>query len=196
MIEISSKDLQRLAADLERASTNFARDKQRALSSTQRASRTQVTRSATAVYNVSTRRILQDVTVRNITDGFVITGSNKPITLASYGAKQIGKPGRSLGVRVTVERANGVRTITSGFVATGQAGNKLPWTRTGRPKVKAKAGRYAGTNALREPIRPLTGPSVADMLNNEQVFEPIETFVFDKLATEISRQLARYIEGG
>lgn len=196
MIEVRSKDLGRLAADLERASKNFQRDKKRAITSAARASRTQVTREASAIYNVSTRRIGQDVSVRNHPDGFTLTGDARTVTFAAFGAKQIGKPGKSQGVRVTVIRAEGQKTVRSGFVATGLSGNKLPFTRTGRQKISPLRGRYAGTKAKREPIRALTGPSVADMMNNELVFEKVESFAFNRLGAEISRQLARYIEGG
>lgn len=183
-IVIDSRDLQALQRRLASASKNIGRDMKRALSSTQRATRTETTKAAAESYTASTRTIGANTKVSKVnTDdlSFTITGLRAPIGLQNY--------------RHTASRRNGV--VAS--VKKGGASARLPSAfKTSVSKfggggaskrIFMRARMPGGGQVGRLPIKALFGPSVADMLSDPVIQSRVGAFALNKLSVEITRQI-------
>jgi hypothetical protein len=182
-------------ANLERRLTLAAggtgREVERAVISVQRATFTESKRAITAVYNLPQSRVAGPLSVRTAANrrGFVVSGNPRPITFVSYGARALTRGG----VSVAIFRGKR-RNLPGGFKARSPQGTDLFWIRTGQPKRRMTRGRYAGQ--VREPIRPLTGPSVADHLNNDDVRGRIVRFFRARMTSELRRRITRLVDRG
>lgn len=146
------------------------------------------------------------------TYGFTLLGRRQPISFGSYGARATGN-----GVTVAIRR--GRRQLLSGaFVGLGPSAtsesrrdvqrraryagqirtaygrnvnnpNALFWVRTGGAKRRMSKGYNEGL--LKEPIRPLFGPSIADHLLQQSVRDEIDRNFINRLGNEYTRRLAR-----
>lgn len=193
-LQVSVNGLDILASKVRALSKTPERDFRRVLSSSQRATKTETKRACTRVYGVKPARVMQDIRapgVKGHPPFFTITGIRQPISLLNYEFR-----GGRRGVSVVVLRKKGRRTIDGAFVARAPSGGMLPWKRTGQAKRRMTQGRYAGTAQLREPIKPLFGPSAADMLNNPDVADSIKVFALTKMSSELSRTVARILANG
>lgn len=193
-LQFSVKGLDTLASKVRELSKTPDRDFRRVLSSAQRATKTETKRACTRVYGVKPSRVMQDIRapgVKGQPPFFSITGIRQPISLLNYDFR-----GGRRGVSVVVLRKKGRRTIDGAFVARAPNGGLLPWKRTGQAKRRMAQGRYAKSQEWREPIKPLFGPSAADMLNNPDVFDTVKVFALTKMSSELSRTIARIISRG
>jgi len=146
---------------------------ERALTDIARAGNTEAKRAAKAIYNLPSARIAQDLKSRKDGGSVIVTGARgqRGPLLLSYGAVQ-----RRAGLVVKVIKANGRKTIKGGFVAAGLSGEPVSFLRSGE-KRRMRAGRNIGQ--LKQPLRALRGPSVANMLEKEAVNSVIvDRFVF------------------
>lgn len=189
MIKADQASLQKLARRLAFASKDAPKAIAQALSDVARASKTEAKKAAD-VYNLPSGRILQDLSSKRDDDSVTITGARgqRGPLLLTYGAKESGS-----GLAVTVIKANGKKTIKSGFIANGLTGGPVSFVREGA-KRKMTAGRYVGKN--RQPLRALRGPSVANMLENEKVFQVIGERFSVRAVTIFSRRLQRALASG
>jgi hypothetical protein len=172
-LKVDSRDVSRLADRLEKLSSNYKRDSSRVLSTTQRGMKTEAGKSASAVYAVGRNRILKDVSVTNVnvsTLSFILRGFRKPITLMSYGAKQVAK-----GLSFRILKDGGRKLIRGGFIA-----KNLPFRRVSRKRL---------------PIEAKFGPSVADMLNNPKVVAPLGAAFVTRATKELQRLIDRAFRG-
>ena len=122
--------------------------------SMQRAAGTEHKRGITAIYNLTQSRVGQNLTVRPTEVGMVVSGSNRTISLLSYGWRPTRK-----GLAGRVIRGGKRSVIPRSFAARGLGGGTVPFVREG-DKREMKKGRYAGKT--RQPLSALHGPSVAD----------------------------------
>lgn len=176
-----------LARRLADASRDADKDFRQAVGSMRRAANTETKRAASAVYNIAQNRIAEDVKVSSDATAVTIVGRKRTISAMSYGFKG----GRGRPLRGQFVRGKNV-TINTGFVAPALAGNLFAFKREGE-KRKMKKGRYAGK--LRQNIRGVYGPTVADMLNRDTVQDPLVTQVLGRAAQEFRRRLARSLRG-
>lgn len=182
MIKIDATEVQALSRRLEQVSKDFKTDRQRALSSTRRASGTQVKREVVKVYSLPQRRVDQGLTITGVdpTDlSFRIIGSKKVIGLQNFA----NRGNKKAGVRVQVLRGHG-------FKAPGR----------GPGNVRSKAFYAKGLIFQREdidrlPVTRLSGPSVADMLNKTIVLNNIAKFATDRIGIELQRKLTAALRG-
>lgn len=190
MIKADQASLQKLSRRLAFASKDAPKAIAQALSDVARASKTEAKKAAADVYNLPSGRILQDLSSKRDDDSVTITGARgqRGPLLLTYGAKESGS-----GLAVTVIKANGKKTIKSGFIENGLTGGPVSFVREGS-KRKMTAGRYVGKN--RQPLRALRGPSVANMLENEKVFEVIGERFSVRAVTIFSRRLQRALASG
>jgi len=182
-IVIDSRDLQKLRYRLERASKNLPRDMQRALSNTQRATKTQAGREMSEVYTAGKQAIGRRTQVRPVNTAalsFSVIGSKKPIELQEYKHSVT----KRSGARVQVFKASGAQALPHAFRRS--AGKSRIFQR-----VKAAGGGLVG----RLPIKVLRGPSAADMLIKKAVQEKLGGFVMNKLSKEIIRLTEASLHG-
>lgn len=184
-IVIDSRELTALRRTLEDVSKNAKRDMGRALSSTQRATVTETTRATAENYTASTRRIKAGTRASKVnTQGlsFTITGLRKPIQLKEYKHRA----SRKNGVVAQVRKTEGFKPIPSAFKV--RAGN-FGGGGGSKARIFQRVRLAGGGQVGRLPITALSGPSVADMLNNEQVVTRVGNFALNKLSAEIIRQI-------
>jgi len=120
------------------------------------------------VYNVGKGRIGDDLTVTSGNLTVTITGQKKPISVKSYGATQ---PKKGLSFRMLKQGKRS--TVASGFLSKK---NGTPFKRVGKSRL---------------PIKVVSGPSVADMLNRDTVQKPLTQNLADRAIKEISRRIGR-----
>ncbi len=189
-VKVESPDLAEMLRTLQAASKDAPKSFKLAMNGARNKSKADTATQSSAIYNVAEKRVTQDLTVKAV-EGYTysIVGRKRKRgpSLIAYGAKQ-----NSDGLSVTVIKQRGAKRIPSGFVNRGLGGNLLAFVRKGA-KRKMKAGRNVGK--IRQPIKSLYGPSVADMLTNNAVYNPIKarfvTVVSDELTKRISRALRR-----
>lgn len=193
-IVVDRRQLAALERRLRAVGAKGEREFQRGMVSTQRFVGTDARRAVVEVYHLTQKRVGQDLFVRGSNGrntGFTLRGRKKPISFESYGARGLKRGG----VRVQVLRGK-TRLIAQAFAGNSPSGKRLTWIRTGKPKAKARQGRYAGVDYLREPIRALTGPSVADHLNHRTVRARIDRTFLTRHRTEMLRRLERLFRTG
>jgi hypothetical protein len=144
------------------------------------------------VYNIGEKRIEQDLTAKPI-EGyeFKIIGRKRKRgpSLVAYGAE---KDARGLAVKVIKKR--GRKIIRAAFIAKGAGGsNLLAFKRSGSKRIM-KAGRYKGK--LRQPIKSRYGPSVADMLINNEVYNPIHDRFIGLVSEDLTKRISKAIKRG
>lgn len=154
-----------------------------ARASVQRAAMTEYKRGITAIYQLTQQRAAQDLTVVNTAAGFIARASNRTISLLSYGWRQTRK-----GLSGRVIRRGQRSVIPRSFSGTGLGGGTVPFVREGEPRKMAK-GRYAGK--LRQPLRALHGPSIADAVKDTRVATPMRERIWSRTRNELSRRLAQ-----
>jgi len=184
-IVIDSRELTALRRTLEDVSKNAKRDMGRALSSTQRATVTETTRATAENYTASTRRIKAGTRASKVNTqdlSFTITGLSKPIQLQEYKHRA----SRKNGVVAQVRKTEGFKPIPSAFKV--RAGN-FGGGGGSKARIFQRVRLVGGGQVGRLPITALSGPSVADMLNNEQVVTRVGNFALNKLSAEIIRQI-------
>lgn len=171
MLKVEAPDLKPLIRTLEGAARNVPSAFARVTAVLRRGMKTETTNAATAVYNVGKQRVGKEwrVAITSPTS-FTITGGHRPISLVSYGARATKR-----GVSVTVLRSRGRTLLRSSFIATGRAGNRLVFERTGKSRL---------------PIETKYGPSAADMLKNAKVIGPIGS----RFTARATKELLRMIE--
>ena len=169
-VTVDSSDLAALARKLSAVSADSPKAFKQAISSVARASKTETKRAASAIYNVPQKRVDEGLNVQQTTDSVRIIGKRKPVTLRAYGAKQTKKQG----IFVTVFRERGRKRIAGGFSPLKFGG--VPFVRSG---------------AKRLPIEALYGPSVADMLKNDNVFTPLQERLVVRARAELERRITR-----
>lgn len=189
-IVVDSRELIALQRKLDAVSKNTRRDMGRALSSTQRATRTETTRAAADQYTASTRRIGQGTKVSKVDTAnlsFTITGTRKTIPLENFKHRF----SKRAGITAQVLKSGGAKRIPTAFKVTagnfGGGGSKA--------RIFQRARLAGGGQVGRLPINALQGPSVADMYANPQLVERVGKFALNKLSTEITRQLEVALRG-
>lgn len=194
-VAVKSPDLAEMLRTLQAASKDAPKAFGLAMKASRGKSKADTAVQSSAIYNLPEKRVTQDLTVTPIvgyTYSVIGRKRKRGPSLISYGATQ-----NATGLAVTVIKGRGAKRIPSGFIRRGlgganSEGSLLPFVRAGS-KRKMKKGRYAGK--VRQPIKALYGPSVADMLTNNDVYNPIKarfvTVVSDELSKRISRALRR-----
>ena len=184
-IIIDSRDLQALQRRLAGVSNNLGRDMKRALSSTQRATRTETTKAAADGYTTSTRQIGANTRVSKVdtTDlSFTITGLKAPIGLQHFKHSAT----RRNGVSAQVKKGGGAQRLPTAFKSSvsnfGGGGGASK-------RIFMRARLAGGGQVGRLPIKALFGPSVADMLANPAIQNRVGAFALNKLSAEITRQI-------
>lgn len=144
-------------------------------------------RAIAAIINLKVSTIKrQIVAIRQPTPGepkIVFEVRGQGIALREYGARQTRK-----GVSVLVLRGGGRKIVKGAFMAKGYGGNLQVFRRTGLPKRKAKAGRYANVRYLREPIEKLFGPDVFSQYIKEAIQAAGARTWRDRLPIELARE--------
>lgn len=184
-IVIDSRQLTALQRTLDSVSKDSRRAMGRALSSTQRATVTETTRAAAESYTTSTRRIKAGTRASKVNTqdlSFTITGLRKPIQLHEYKHRA----SRKNGVVAQVRKDGGFKPIPSAFKV--RAGN-FGGGGGSKARIFQRARLLGGGQVGRLPITVLSGPSVADMLNDEPTVTRIGNFALNKLSSEILRQI-------
>lgn len=171
-VSVNASDLTRLVRQLGSVARNTPREFAQTIASVGRASKTETKRASAAVYNAPQSRIDQGLKVRTTTDSVLIEGKRKTLTLKSFKPRQTKK-----GVLVTVIKSRGRKRIKGGFSPTKF--NGVPFIRLG---------------SKRFPIAPIQGPSVADMLNNKDVFTPLQERLVLRARNELDRRITRALK--
>lgn len=167
--EVDTRSVEALSRRLRAVAQDSPRAFKQAIQSVSRIAKTEAKRASAGPYNVAQGRVADGLVIRSTDDSVVIRGSKRPLTLCAFGARQT-----RAGVVVTVFRQAGRKLIRKGF--SPAKFNGVPFARSGE-------SRY--------PIRALTGPSVADMLNNESVSKPFGVVLSDRAKAEIDRRISR-----
>lgn len=188
-IRIEPDSLIDLVESIKTASADSDKSFKLAMNGSRRKSKALTQTICAGEYNVSKDRIGKDLAVRAVNGySYEITGRKRRRgpSLIEYGASQT-----SSGLAVTIRKDKGAKRIRSGFIRNGLSGNLLAFVRSGPARVM-RLGRYEGQR--RQPLKALSGPSVADMLNNETVFSGIQDNFFSTVSEELSNRLVRAIK--
>lgn len=105
------------------------------------------------------------------------------IALRDYGARQT-----KSGVSVLVLRGAGRKIVRGAFLARGYGNNLQVFKRTGQAKRRMKAGRYARTAILREPIEKLFGPDVYSQYIKDAIQKVGTDTWLERLPIELDRE--------
>lgn len=195
MIQVETKNLALIAARLRLASKNFDKDMKFAVKDAKRRITVDASRAAAEVYNIAAGNLTKRwQTSDPSADSFAILGRRKPITAASYGAKLVtvnresGKVTRVStsanvvpGVSVKFLRASRLKLVPRAWWPLRHPNPEIPWMRDGR-------SRY--------PIRPILGPSPADMLKNPKVSEPLIAVASTRMAEQVRKRFEKAISRG
>lgn len=145
-------------------------------------------REAQATYNINAKRVRESTASRRQGTVVELTGYDRPTGLLQYGAKEA-----SVGVVVQVRKDGALQQLKHAFVATGLSGNKQVFSRVaygkGAYRRKMTKGNYKGE--LRTPIQAHYGPSVAQILRNQELQQRLIGFSQKRLSVEIRRQIGR-----
>jgi hypothetical protein len=174
-VTVESPDMVALVRKLGTVSKDAPKAFQQTLSTVARASKTEAKRAAVVEYNLSQKRVEDGLVIRQENGAVVIVGRRKPITIRSYGARQTKKKG----VIVKVLKSGGRESIRDGFSPVKF--NGVPFRRLGKSQY---------------PIAPIVGPSVADMLNNAKVYDPLGKRLIVRASDELNRRITRALASG
>lgn len=191
-VKVKSPDLAALLRDLQAASKDAPKSFKLAMLSARRIAKKDSADQSAKVYNIAADRIGKDLTSKGITGyDFSIVGRKRRRgpSLVAYGASR-----GAAGLTVTVIKSRGPKVIRSSFIANDLSGkNKLAFVRDGAKRIM-RAGRYAGK--FRQPLRALYGPSVADMLINNAVYNPIHDRFISNVSSDITKRIIRALKRG
>ena len=109
-------------------------------------------------------------------EGLYVGGSGGA---AVAGALKYARQTKKKGVVVKVLKSGGRKTIRDGFSPVKF--NGVPFRRLGRSQY---------------PIAPIVGPSVADMLNNAKVYDPLGKRLIVRASDELNRRITRALASG
>lgn len=137
-------------------------------------------------YTLAATRISAGLSVRQ-GDGFVeLTGSKRGVGLIEFGGRW---GGRSTGGAVArVFTSAGQHIYAGTFIATGLSGNRQIFDRMrASPKQRMQKGHYIGQ--MRQPLKTLYGPSIAQMLRKGDREQRLTDIAQATLSDEVTRLL-------
>lgn len=191
-VKVESPDLAQMLRTLQAASKDAPKAFKLALNASRRIAKKDSATQSAKVYNVVEKRIEQDLTAKAIQGyEFSIIGRKRKRgpSLVAYGATKSAR-----GLAVTVIKGRGQKIVRAAFIANGAGGtNRLSFIRAGIKRVM-KSGRYKGR--IRQPIKALYGPSVADMLTNNEVYNPIHARFIEIVSEDLTKRITRAIKRG
>lgn len=191
-VKVESPDLAAMLRTLQAASKDAPKAFRLALNASRRVAKKDSAAQSAKVYNVAEDRIAQDLTAKSVQGyEFSIVGRKRKRgpSLVSYGAKKDAR-----GLAVTVIKGRGQKIVRAAFIAKGLGGsNQLAFMRTGAKRVM-RAGASRGQ--FKQPIRALYGPSVADMLTNNDVYNPIHERFIGIVSDELTNRISKAIKRG
>lgn len=161
------------------AGKNAEVELKRALISSQRASKTEFSRAARAIYNVKNSSFQRNFGVTKPDQSrlsYTVLGEKKGINIVSFGARQNRK-----GIVVQIRKGAGNRLIKGGFFPSSGAKSGVPLKRDGKPRL---------------PVSVLYGPSVADMLASKPVRGPAVETTRTRLSDDITKRINRITRRG
>jgi hypothetical protein len=135
-------------------------------------------------YNLPAARINKGLSVTDDGVAIVLTGSGRSIGLVEFSGRWGGA--KTQGATASVFASGGSHNYAGTFIATGLSGNRQIFDRWG-PKQRMQKGRYAGQ--MRQPLKTLYGPSIAQMLRKGDRETRLTDVAQEVLSTEIVRLL-------
>jgi hypothetical protein len=137
-------------------------------------------------YSLTATRIRQGLSVRQ-GDGFVeLTGAGRGIGLIEFGGNWGGA--KTQGAIASVFASGGSHSYAGTFIATGLSGNRQIFDRMrASPKQRMQKGRYVGQ--MRQPLKTLYGPSIAQMLRKGDREQRLTDIAQVTLSDEVTRLL-------
>ena len=174
---VNATDFDALVARFEAAGKNAKKELERASISSQRASRTEFSRSSRAIYNVKAGSLNSHLrVVRKGQLVYSVDGEKTGITVASYGARQTAK-----GLVFKIKKGGSQQLIKSGFIPKKGEKAGVSLKRIGKPRM---------------PISAVYGPSAADILKIPAVEAPALEITKKRLNDDIERRINRIVTGG
>ena len=162
----------------------------RALGTAQRRLGPEARRDIQREYNIKAARVTKDLRVSQPFVGTLrITGFFRGIGLINFGARATSK-----GVTVAIRKGKGARSIKKGaFMAPllGGEDNRHVAQRFG-DKRPMKKGSYIGQ--IKQPLRVMYGPTVAQMLRRKGRPQRLADFAVGLLGKEMTRQVEAHFK--
>ena len=180
---LTQTGIEQLAREMLRSAVNAPKEFARARVDLRRAANTESSRQITAIFNLSQQRVKQDLTVRDTTAGVIVSGPKRTISLLSYRFRPSPK-----GLRGKVVKAGKSVQIPGAFIGTAIGGGTVPFYRHGTPRRMTK-GRYVGQ--MRQPLKALHGPSVADQLKDTRVSIELRDRILARTGEQLRKRLSR-----
>jgi len=149
--------------------------------------------------NLTAERVKKGVNVTTqLGESVTITGAKRPISLISYGARQLGNAkvrGYGSGVSFRVTRGGSLTRLVNAFIARGATSVDAEGNSSGAERVV-----FQRTGKPRLPIESKYGPSIADAMKRPKFRAAMNKFV-TKTAEGIVKQrldriLKRSVPGG
>lgn len=140
--------------------------------------KTEAVRAVADEYTVSRKNIRPTMRVKksnasNLEAEIVSTGASLPLMEFKVAPRSDTTGNRRQPIRVQVKRGGG-DTLTRSFIHAGRVHERIEETRL--------------------PIRPLSGPAVPVMLNNEQVVERVERKALETVEKRLDHEVGRLLE--
>ena len=176
---VNFKEYDALVARFEAAGKDAKKELGQALISSQRAAKTEFGRAALVAYTLKSGTFKRNLSITNVDKSalkYTVVGSEKPITIKSYGARKKGN-----GLSVQFLKSGAQKDIPGGFFPSSGARAKVPFKRVGRK-------RY--------PLDVLFGPSAAEILAGNPIKESALKNTKDRLALDIKRRINRIVKRG
>lgn len=198
-VELDSREIQQLERVFGiTAPRELKKSMRRALSRTRTGARQKTADHVRETFNILAGRLKKDVVLTRpnySAMAFSVIGRKRTIGLLNFRGK--GGPARQTQAGVSVAVKHGERKlIRHAFIATGLGGHRHIFTRYSRtgtplPYHRPAVGRYQGDR--RQKLRALKGPSVADMMNTTEVYEPLADEAQQRFLNELSRNLRFFL---
>lgn len=186
MYSFSTRDINRLVDNLERAAGRRARSEFfRLMLDVRRRMRTRATRDISDEYTLIQRIIRENLRFSNVDRSrleFTISGLPTPIGLYRFRARQTKK-----GVTFQIRKQGGRKLMKSAFRNTASSIG---------PNVFQRKRLAGGGRAGRLPIEKVSGPSVSNMLKKKERLRRLSDFASKNMAQNAARRLTRLLKKG
>ncbi len=194
MIEADTSELLEKVKRLEKAAKNAPLEIKRVLISVRRATKSFAIRKTLARYNVARKSVEKRTAVNNPDfNGFTLSANDTPISLASFGAEQLGSEnigpgtrGYGTGVSVKVLKRGSATTLDKrAFIARAKPSPNTDERANLVYERRKTPGKRGGK------LRALYGPSVGALHKNPEFQKELAEFFTERAGRVVAQRLAR-----
>ncbi|WP_094607736.1 hypothetical protein SPSIL_009020 [Sporomusa silvacetica DSM 10669] len=182
MIEFNAEQIKKSETLLGGIKDALPRAQSNAINRSLTSARAEAVRSVTKDYIIAAGEVRKTMVIKNANPSNplgAIRSSGSPIALSKFDINPK-RPGKRVAVTVRVKRSGGRKPIKKAFVAGVGSGHTGVFVRAGK-------ARY--------PLKQLYGPSIPQMVGNENVMKSVEEKATETLDKRLEHEINRILEG-